>query len=219
MITDPEIIKSVHEYGILASTREIFLHSYLHSESEAAFDSEPGMDYRMASAFIKNMTLLNARNKDPILIHQCSVGGDWNYGMAIYDCIAQSVAYVMIIAYAHARSMSSITLQAADLRVLTPNADFLVHHGTLGFCDRVTPIVSNIRHWEQVEKPKMIEIYARRCRKGEFFIGQSVKQISQYILKQMEKKVDWIMTPQQAVHYGFADGILGQKGFKWKDLR
>lgn len=214
-----EQLYNLHEYGICPHSRELFLHPFVHFESEASFATEPGMDYRMAANFIKNMAFLNTRSKDPILIHQSSIGGDWNYGMAIYDTIAQSASHVTIVAYAHARSMSSITLQAADLRVLMPNADFLVHHGTLEFSDRATPVVSNVQHWEQVEKPKMVEIYARRCQKGKFFVHDTLKQVKQAILDQMEKKVDWILTPEQAVSYGFADGILGQKGFRWKDLR
>lgn len=220
MLSIEEQLYNLHEYGICPHSREIFLHPFIHFESGATSEDEPGMDYRLAANFIKNMAFLNTKNKDPILIHQSSIGGDWNYGMAVYDTIAQSVSHITIIAYAHARSMSSITLQAADLRVLMPNADFLVHHGTLEFSDRATPVVSNVQHWEQVEKPKMIEIYAGKCRKsGKFFIGRTFKQVKQYILDQIEKKVDWIMTPEQAVHYGFADGILGQKGFKWKDLK
>lgn len=211
-------IYNLHEYGINPHSREIFLSSYEHVESGSEFSNEPGMDYRMAVRFIKNMVFLNSRSRDPILIHQASVGGDWNYGMAIYDTIITSLSYVTIIAYAHARSMSSITLQAADRRVLMPNADFLVHHGELGFSDRATPIVSNVEHWKNVESPKMIEIYAKRCRKGKAFNGKTLKQVSEYIKQQIEKKVDWILTPEQAVYYGFADGILGQKGFRWKDL-
>ena len=34
-----------------------------------------------------------------------------------------------------------------------------------------------------------------------------------HIISQLASKCDWILTAQQAVDYGFADGILGTKKF------
>lgn len=209
-----DAIFNLHEYGVNPYTREIFLHSYLHEESGADFETEPGMDYRMAAAFIKNIRLLNHQGGENILVHQSSCGGDWNYGMAIYNVIKTSESPVTILAYAHARSMSSITLQAADLRILMPDCDFLVHHGHLGFDDRATAVESNIEWWTRHEKPRMVEIYAERCRGGAFFKNKTKKQIKDYILGKMQTKSDWILTAKEAVNYGFADGILGQGKYK-----
>lgn len=214
-----DAIFNLHEYGINPHTREIFLHSYLHDESGADFEAEPGMDYRMAAVFIKNISLLNCQGKENILIHQHSCGGDWNYGMAIYNAIKASIAPVTILAYAHARSMSSITLQAARLRVLMPDCDFLVHHGHLGFDDRATAVESNMEWWTKHEKPRMLEVYANRCKGSKFFKGTNKKRITEYILAKMQTKTDWILTAEEAVNYGFADGILGGEYKTFESIR
>ena len=135
--------------------------------------------------------------------------------MAIYDAILHSKSYVTILAYAHARSMSSITLQAADCRVLMPDCDVLVHHGEIAFADRAIAVVSNIKYWESHDKKRMLEIYASKCVKGKYFKSRNMDEaaVIKYILKKMSEKTDWILTAKQAVNYGFADGILGTKGY------
>ncbi len=208
-------IFNVHEYGINAYSREIFLHSHVDELSE----DEIGMDYRMAANFIKNIAILNQQGKDNVLIHQHSCGGDWQYGLAIYDAILYSVAPVTILAYAHARSMSSITLQAAKIRVLMPDCCFLVHYGDISYTDRLTPVLSDIDFIKKFDIPRMMDIYAGRCKGSEFFKKMSKTNIIKYIKGKLEKKTDWILTAKEAVYYGFADGILGSKGFDISKIR
>ena len=73
-----DIISDVHSYGLDVKNREIYLHSYI-----ANSDEDPGVDYKMAANFYKNIRLLDAANKNPILIHMHSVGGNWNDGMTM----------------------------------------------------------------------------------------------------------------------------------------
>lgn len=205
------LIYNLHEYGINPVSREIFLHPYFHNEPGSTFDDNPGMDYRMAATFVKNMQLLNQQGEGNILIHQISCGGDWNYGMAIYNAIKASVASVTILAYAHARSMSSLTLQAANRRVLMPDCDFVVHHGEICIDDRVRPMLSQAEYMKKVEIPRMIEIYANRCIGGKL---SDASVAEEFILNKMQEKTDWILTAKEAVRFGFADGILGAKGYE-----
>ena len=53
--TQHDLLYSVHNYGIDVKNREIYLHSYV-SESEA----EPGVDYRSAIFFEKNLRHLTS---------------------------------------------------------------------------------------------------------------------------------------------------------------
>lgn len=204
-------VYNVHEYGLNTVSREIFLHSHIYPELEI---DEPGIDYRMANTFVKNLSLLNQQGDDRILIRQMSVGGDWNYGMAIYDAIKSSPAPITILAYAHARSMSSITLQAADQRVLMSDCDFLIHHGGIAFDDRVTPVISEIEFLKRIITPRMMQIYAERCKGAEMWVGCTRKEIIAYILNKLRERTDWILTAKEAVKHGFADGILGESGFE-----
>ena len=78
------IVSQAHEYDIITSRREIFLHSYFDGEEES------GVDYRVANRFLKNIKILESISDEPIVIHQQSVGGDWEAGMFIYDSLVAS---------------------------------------------------------------------------------------------------------------------------------
>lgn len=207
-------IYNIHEYGLSTVTREIFLHSHVYPELESDVGDEPGMDFRMANMFIKNIRVLDQQGTDNILIHQMTVGGDWNYGMAIYDAIKTCVVPVTILAYAHARSMSSLTLQAAGKRILMPDCDFLIHHGEMALDDRVTPIISEVEFLKRIVTPRMMQIYAERCKVAEMWEGISRKEIIAFIINKLRERTDWILTAKEAVKHGFADGILGESGFE-----
>jgi len=49
-----QLLHDVHTYNINVHTREIFLHGNI---SEMA-EYDPGVDYRMATTFLKNLTVL-----------------------------------------------------------------------------------------------------------------------------------------------------------------
>lgn len=208
------IIYDLHEYGIYPPTREIYLHRLVHTESGDDGDGS-GIDYRSATRFIKNLRLLDQQNSDPILIHMQSRGGDWNDGMAIYDAIRAARSYVTILAYAHARSMTSIILQSADQRVLMPNCIFLAHQGFISIEDRVEPALIELEQLK-IQNETMLNIYTERCVDGKFFkkTEMNEKQVKSFIRKKIAETIDWVLSAKEAVNIGFADGILGQKGFK-----
>ena len=81
-----DIVNDIHNYCVNVKTREIYLNSYISSNED-----DPGVDYRMSSQFIKNITHLDSINNKPILIHMHSIGGDWGAGMAIYDAISACI--------------------------------------------------------------------------------------------------------------------------------
>lgn len=207
------IVYNLHEYGVYPPNRELYLHRYIHSESET--EGECGVDYRMATGFIKNLRLLDSQSSDPILIHMQSRGGDWHDGMAIYDTIRAARSHITILAYAHARSMTSIIFQAADRRVLMPNCIFLAHLGFVSLEDRIEPALVELERLK-IESDIMLEIYAWRCISGKFFKKREMdeKQIKNFIRKKIQEKTDWILSAKEAVNYGFADGILGTAGYK-----
>jgi len=200
-----------HDYGVNLDTREIVLQS----EPENA---EDGLDYISANTFLKNLLLLNSLNHRPILVHQCTCGGKWNYGIAIFDAINASPSPVTLIAYAHARSMSSIIPQAAKKRVLMPNADFLIHFGTSGFDGDSQSFVAEGRKNEELNR-RMIDIYSLRCARGPFFRRRkwSREKVRQYLREQMNIRREWYITPEEAVDLGFMDGIFGKPGYRTYD--
>lgn len=205
-LNNNDILQDIHSYGANLSCREIFLHNHF-SGTE---DENPGVDYRMANIFLKNLRMLERKSSDPIRIHMNSVGGSWTDGMVIYDAICMSKCYVTIIAYGQAESMSSIILQAGDERLITPNTYFMAHYGS---SDSGGDYLS-AQNWMQYEKhicDTMLDIYASNCMKGKFFKEKyakpDVKKVKNFLSKKLQDG-DWYMTSDEAVNYGFADKVI-----------
>ena len=64
---------------------------------------------------------------EPIFVHMHLPGGEWQDCLGIYDAIKSCACTVVILAYAKAESCSSVLLQSADLRILMPNTNVLIH--------------------------------------------------------------------------------------------
>lgn len=207
MMAEPELLKDFHDYGANIATREIFLHNHYHTED----NENPGVEYRMSNTFLKNLRALDMRSDQAITIHMQSIGGYWEDGMAIYDAISMCRSYVSIIAYGQASSMSSIILQAADYRALTPNAHFMCHYGSTAInADYLNAM--NLAEYERKICDTMFNIYAQRCVGGKFFYEKfgkkpSEKQVKQFLIRKF-KQGDWYLQAEEAIYYGFADAIL-----------
>ena len=205
------MVYDAQHFGIILDTRELFLSSDLSDN-----DNEAMIDHRTANAFIRNLRILNHMSSDPILIHMITCGGDWNYGMAIYDAIKESASETVVLAHAHARSMSSIIPQAATWRVIMPSADFLIHGGTLSLPElNYQSAVSEVK-WSEKNYEKMLDIYISRCRDGQFFKREVMdrKAIREWLKGKIAQKQEFYMTAREAVDYGFMDGVLGDEDFE-----
>ena len=44
--------------------------------------------------------------------------------------------------------------------------------------------------------------------------GMDLKQAAKFIDQKIKKLGDWILSAEEAVYYGFADGVFGHKGFE-----
>jgi ATP-dependent protease ClpP protease subunit len=200
---------NLHNYNIDIPNREIYLHSYF-SDSE----SEPGVDYRSAIIFEKNLRYLNTLSLEPIVVHMHLPGGDWQDCLGIYDNIRASKSKVVIVAYAKVESSSSVLLQAADLRILSSNTNFLIHYGSISVDNEHKAALSMI-HWSEKESEKMIDIFTERCINSKICKEKNWKKmiVKKHIINQLATKRDWILTSEEAVDYNFADGVLGSKKF------
>ena len=203
-----ELITDFHTYGINPDTREIVLMSNPENP-------EDGIDWTCANTFIKNLLLLNSMNHTPILVHQITCGGEWNYGIAIYDAIAASPSPVVLLAHAHARSMSSIIPQAAKKRVIMPNCDFMIHFGSAGYEGDSRSFVAEAKEIDLADA-RMLEIYTAKCVRGNFFRRNkySKDRVREFLRAQMNKIREWYMPAPESVDKGFMDGIFGTTGFR-----
>lgn len=205
-----QLLHDVHNHHLNHHSRESYLHGYF-----GEFEDEPGVEYRMAATFIKNMHILESQNSQNILVHMHTLGGNWSDGMAIYDTIRSLKSSVTILTYAQASSMSGIILQAADKRVLMPDCEFMIHHGSISVEDNSMAVKSAVDRNERSCR-RMLQIFAQRALTGKFFAERNykIKKIMSFIDSKIKQYSDWYLSADEAVYYGFADGVLGQKGFE-----
>jgi ATP-dependent protease ClpP protease subunit len=202
-------LSNIHEYNIDIENREIYLHSYISSDND-----EVGVDFRSAITFAKNLRYLNMVSLEPILVHMHLPGGDWQDCLGIYDAIKASKSKVVMVATAKVESSSSVLLQAADLRILTPNTNFLIHYGSLSIDNEHKAALSMVQ-WSEKESEKMIDIFTEQCMNSSISKEKNWKRMMarKHIVSQLATKRDWILTAEEAVRYSFADGILGSKKY------
>lgn len=207
-ITD-QIISEIHDYQINPASREIYMHSHLDA------DEDPGVEYRMAVTFVKNLHMLDFKGSGNILVHMHTNGGDWSDGMAIFNAVRFSRCPVTMLAYAQASSMGGVVLQAADKRVLMPDCELMVHHGSVTVDENTVAAKSAIDQNERFCR-RMLQIFGERAVNGQYFKERkyTLRRTMNFIDAKIRQVGDWFLTAEEAVYYGFADGIMGSKGFE-----
>jgi len=212
-----DTLNNIHSIGIDCPSREIYLHGFLGQTEE-----EPGIEYRMATAFVKNMNHLTKKDGN-ILIHMHTIGGSWHDGMAIYNTIEYSPCPVAIIAYGSVSSMSSIILQSAGTRLMMPDTEFMLHFGSTALSGDSLAVISAIDNEKRIND-RMLDIYTKRCIEGEFFRKQykslNKDKVKSFLTRKLKDKSDWYLSAEESVYYGFADDLVGSKKYKnTKDVR
>lgn len=198
-------IEVIHNFDLCLQTRTVFLHA-----QEYGVDGEEGgIDWKVATKFIKNIYHLNSLNNKPIKVIISSFGGDYYFGMSIYDTIKNSVAPIDIYAYGCVASMTTIILQAAKTRYLSQHSSFMIHMGDYQNNGDLRKVTSGIDFYKTHNK-EMFDIYAERCVDGEFFKrgNMSKENVADYLESEVKDKVDFWLTAEEAVNMGFVDAII-----------
>lgn len=176
---------------------------------------EPGVEYTMANRFIMNARLCMMANPGvPMVVHQKTCGGDWQEGIAIFDMLITYPHETTILNYTHARSMSSMTFQAATKRVMMPHSHFMFHDGTYGDYGTVKKVRSGMEFSEHSDGV-MMDIYARRMKQQGKFKSWSYKRIKEMLRDEIDRKEDVYLSAKDTVEWGLADEIFNGS---WKDL-
>lgn len=153
-----------------------------------------------ATNLIKGLHVLEQENNEAITIDWLSYGGDWNAGMAIHDYMKTCKSHITMKCFGRVRSMGTIILQAADERLLAPNCEFMMHHGSAGY--ESSHAIDFMKFCEQLikDKEKMLEIYLDRIREKK----------ARYSKVKLEELItyDKYMTPQEAIDLGLADKLI-----------
>jgi len=202
MTLNRDMVGEIHGYGIDVKNREIYINEFDDSGESA------GVDHRMLQNFIKNINILKNISKDPITIHMQTVGGCWYAGMGIYDAIKSCKCKTVFVGYGQLCSMGTVIIQSAAKRLMTENSIFMCHFGST---DLSGDYLSS-QNYAAVDKRNcetMLSIYADRCHStGEFFKSSeySLSKTKSYIKRKLHNG-DWYMDCEEAIYYGFVDGI------------
>lgn len=145
----------------------------------------------LAGRFILSLDMLN-QTDGTIEVVLTSPGGDVEAGLAIYDAIRESKNPVVIIGYGCIHSMAAIILQAAKMRILMPEARFMIHSVSLGAHPAPVDTVAALSGEGQFLNNKCAEILAQRS-------GQKLEEIKAALRKES------YMSAEQCVKLGFAD--------------
>lgn len=174
----------------------------LHIESRAVYigDGDEGedLDESVARKVIKSFHLLVAADREkPITVYINSFGGCMFNGLAIYDVIKNCPCHVTAYVLGSAMSMGSVILQAADDRIIYPNATIMVHDGTWNIDDTY----QTFHNWAEYTKKSqrtMYQIYAERTGRPPSFWKKKCA-------------ADLILTASESKELGLVDKIYGEE--------
>lgn len=207
-------LSAIHEFHVDLDTRELYLTGESEVGEEEILD-EPGVEHVMATRLIKNLRLLQSDSDSNVLIHMKTCGGFETEGFAIYDAIRFCPCHITILCYTHARSMSSIILQAADHRVMMPNSYFMIHWGEEEISGEQQKVLS-WAEWTRKMEPRFIGVYLDQMEDSKKFGGWKRRDIERMLREKIGGKTDVILTPEETIDWGLADEVFSGN---WKALK
>lgn len=201
--------EDVHSYRINRTDFSVYLGGDPHDEGDNAEDRgfEPGVTHHMADRFEMNLSILSGiSHTRPILVRMASCGGNWDEGMQIFGAIATCPNPVTVLATKWARSMTSIIPLAADRFLIRPPAQYMIHQGTYGFDGlEAEADTADIERRKSMEVMK--RLYIARLREQGQFTQWSERKIRTMLEESFEKHIDVWLSADEAVQWGFADGV------------
>ena len=166
---------------------------------------ETGTDAMMAANAIKGLQILESvapAGDKPITIIMNNPGGEEDDGFAIYDAIKNCKNHVTMIVLGKAMSMGGIILQAADKRIMAPNARFMMHYGSFSMSANAQDVYKWVDDNKRLDKI-MEDIFLEKMK-------QVKPRMTRTQLKDM-LKTDFIVNAKEAVRLGLSDEILGEE--------
>jgi ATP-dependent Clp protease, protease subunit len=133
------------------------------------------------------------REDGDIVVYLSSTGGSVEDGFAIYDSIRMARNRVVVVGFGPIMSMAAVIMQAAELRLMAPNARFMIHDGHVGVETTALKFASAAREMNRCLE-RMVEILAERS-------GLT----SQKILRLLNEET--YLSASEAMESGFIDGV------------
>lgn len=192
-----EIVDSIYFHNIDPDGRLLYLGSN---------DGE-GIDEKQSESLLKGIHLLSRLSPGtPLKLIINSPGGAVVEGLAIYDALRNCDCPVFINVYGKCYSMAGYILQAATEggRRMSINSHLMLHEGTREM-EKTHPRI--VKAWEAFEDKLdtlLFDLYLKRIREVH----------SNFPAKRLEKMLafDTILSAEETVNLGLADGIIGLGG-------
>lgn len=160
------------------------------------------VDYNAAREIIIALQNFDETQGDIVIIMN-SEGGAETDGYAIYDAITMCKNMVIIEGYGQISSITVAIFQAADIRRLAPNADLMIHDGTIGAGAEIKQnIIVEMADQIKRDNQRYYSILAGRSK-------LSIAKIEEACSK------DTYYSAEEALTNGFCDEILVPQK-KWK---
>ena len=147
---------------------------------------------------IAQLSRWKRQSNDPITIRLTSPGGSVWDGLALYDYILglrKKGVKVNIVVFGMAASMSAVLLQAGDRRVVSPNAQVMIHEMEVNMPSAKISEQEEQTKFSKKLNDRLYEIIASRCK-------LSKTEIAKRALKK-----DWWMNAQEVLDLEMADEI------------
>ncbi len=151
----------------------------------------------LANTVIAQMLYLEAENPEKeISLYINSPGGSITAGIAIYDTMQFIRSDVVTICVGQAASMAAVLLAAGrkGKRYSLPNSRIILHQPFGGFHGQASDIAIQAREMLRIRE-QINEILARHTQQPKEKIQADIER-------------DFIMTPEEAVHYGLIDQVI-----------
>lgn len=181
---DKEYIEQFYDHGIYLPTKTLKL-------------TGP-VDEDMLNSAMCGLHILDSTTSE-ITIKLSSEGGCVTTAKAIYDLIRGCKNRVRIIGYGEVASAGSIILQAGDLRVLSTNAELMIHVGSEGIPQDHPRNVDVVYNKHRSDEKWMEDIYLKK-----------IKEVKKrYTRNQLKSMLTWdrYMSPKEALEFGLIDEI------------
>ena len=197
-------LDDIHDNNINVKSRTLYLHQ---------LDDEDSVSYKTIPALIKNIDYLNSINKSLITIRSISAeGGEVGHGLSAYSVIKNSKSKVHIYCYGLTASCTTVILQAASEggRFVSQYGDFCLHYGSISLSSDLISAESTLAS-NKLWRNKMLNIYAERAIKGEFFKDRkyNLSRVKAYLNRRFRDAGDWYLKDaEEVIYYGLADNIF-----------
>lgn len=186
---------SFYQNGVYYHKRHIFFGTNpLRDDSEISFIDLVDLYKSLYILDVEEAT--GDPEKDLIVIHLCTFGGDVYQALGIYDIISACKSPIEIRAVGACMSAGTAILQAGDYRYAYPNTTFMIHRGNVELEGRIN--ISDLDN-ETKEFARLDAIY-NNIYLSKMTIGQ--KKLDEYMKK------DSFMDVKEAKKIGLIDDII-----------